>query len=145
MITKSDYMIFLKHPAWLWIKKHAKTMLPAVDPGTQAIFDTGHKFEQYAEALFPGGVTLGFNDYDEYLSLPEKTTAAIESGVKTIFQGRFEYEQLTFICDIIQVTGDKEVDLIEIKSSTSAKPELCRYRIFLAQPSEMLNQQYAPA
>lgn len=122
-LSKSDYTTYLKHPAWLWIKKHAKTMLSPIDPATQAIFDTGHEFEQYAEALFPGGVTLGFNNYEDYRSLPARTTAAIESGVKTIFQGRFEYEQLTFICDIVQVVEGKEVDLIEIKSSTSAKPE----------------------
>jgi hypothetical protein len=122
-LSKSDYSTYLKHPAWLWIKKHAKTILPAIDPATQAIFDAGHEFEQYAEALFPGGVTLGFNDYDEYLSLPERTTRALDEGVLTIFQGRFEHEQLTFICDIIQVVKGKEIDLIEIKSSTSAKPE----------------------
>lgn len=122
-LSKSDYTTYLKHRAWLWMKKHAKTLLPPIDPATQAIFDTGHEFEQYAEALFPGGVTLGFNDYDEYLSLPERTTQALDEGVLTIFQGRFEHEQLTFICDVIQVVDGKEVDLIEIKSSTSAKPE----------------------
>lgn len=122
-ISKSDYVTYLKHPAWLWIKKHAKTILPPIDPATQAIFDTGHEFEQYAEALFPGGVTLGFSDYDEYLSLPERTTQALDEGIHTIFQGRFEHEQLTFICDVIQVVGNNEVDLIEIKSSTSSKPE----------------------
>lgn len=99
-ISKSDYMLYLKHPAWLWIKKHAKTLLPPVDPATQAIFDTGHAFEQYAEALFPGGVTLGFDDYDEYLSLTDRTTQALNDGAKTIFQGRFEYDQITFICEI---------------------------------------------
>lgn len=122
-LSKSDYTTYLKHPAWLWIKKHAKTLLPPIDPATQAIFDTGHEFEQYAEALFPGGVTLGFSDYDEYLSLPERTIQALEEGVLTIFQGRFEHKELTFICDVIQVVDGKEVDLIEIKSSTSAKPE----------------------
>jgi hypothetical protein len=122
-LSKSDYTTYLKHPAWLWIKKHAKTILPPIDPATQAIFDTGHEFEQYAEALYPGGLTLGFSDYDEYLSLPERTLQALDEGITTIFQGRFEHEQLTFICDVIQVVDKKEVDLIEIKSSTSAKPE----------------------
>jgi hypothetical protein len=123
LLSKSDYVTYLKHPAWLWMKKHAKSMLPPIDAATQALFDTGHEFEKYAEALYPGGVTLGFNDYDEYLSLPERTLEALDQGTKTIFQGRFEHGQLTFICDIIQVVEGREVDLIEIKSSTSAKPE----------------------
>lgn len=122
-ISKSDYMLFLKHPAWLWLKKHDPKKLPPVDASTQAIFDTGHAFEPYAESLFPGGIQLGFSDYDEYRTLPKRTNQLLEDGVKTIFQGRFEYQDLTFICDIIQVVDDKTVDLIEIKSSTSAKPE----------------------
>jgi hypothetical protein len=76
------------------LKNHAKTILPPVDAATLAMFDTGHEFEQYVEALFPDAVTLGFNNYDEYLSLPERTTDALENGATTIFQGRFEYEKL---------------------------------------------------
>lgn len=122
-LSKSDYLLYLKQPAWLWLKKHDPNRLPPVDDSLQAIFDTGHEFEQYAEALFPGGVTLGFNDYDEYKSLPNRTAQALEEGIPIIFQGRFEHENLTFICDIIQFVGKKELDLIEIKSTTSAKPE----------------------
>ncbi|MEI6088742.1 MAG: hypothetical protein WCR66_14210 [Bacteroidota bacterium] len=54
------------------------------------MFDTGHMFEQYAEKKFPNGVTLGFNSYNEYLSLPRWTSEALKSGAKTIFQARFE-------------------------------------------------------
>lgn len=122
-LSKSDYVMFLRHPAWLWLRKHDKDKLPPFDAATQAIFDTGHAFEAYAEALYPGGVTLGFTDYDEYITLPARTKKALAEGEHTIFQGRFEHDNLTFICDIVQVVGDREVDLIEIKSSTSAKPD----------------------
>ena len=122
-ISKSEYMMFLRQPAWLWLKKHDKDKLPPVDDNTQAIFDAGHMFESYAEQLFPGGVSLGFNNYNEYLSLPERTTKALDDGAKTIFQGRFEHDQLTFICDVIDVVSEKEIDLYEIKSSTKAKPD----------------------
>lgn len=121
IISKSDYMLSLRHPAWLWLKKHDAKRLPPIDEATQAIFDTGHEFEQYAESLFPGGVTLGFSDYDEYRTLPERTKQALDEGALTIFQGRFEYEGLTFICDIVQVIAPGVLDLYEIKSSTSAK------------------------
>jgi hypothetical protein len=116
-------MMFLKHPAWLWLKKYDKAKLPPVDENTQALFDSGHKFEPYAEAQFPEGVTLGFSDYDEYLSLPQRTQVAIARGDQVLFQPRFEAEQFTCICDIVSFVGDKEVDLYEIKASTSTKPE----------------------
>jgi hypothetical protein len=98
-----------------------KTSCRLVDDNLQAIFDTGHEFEPYAEAQFPKALQLGFNDYREYLSLPARTNQALADGAKTIFQGRFEYKNFTFICDVIDVVEGKTIDLYEIKSSTSAK------------------------
>jgi hypothetical protein len=122
-LSKSDYMLFLKHPAWLWLKKHNKDKLPPVDESTQAMFDAGHKFEAYAEAIFENGVTLGFNNYDEYNSLAERTQQAFTDGAITVFQSRFVSGEYNCLPDIIDVVGDKEVDLYEIKSSTKVKDE----------------------
>lgn len=116
-------MLFLRHPAWLWLKKYDKDKLPQVDDDTQAIFDAGFLFESYAEQLFPDAVKLGFDGYGEYLSLTRRTEEAIESGAKTIMQARFEADEITCICDAIVRVGDDTFDLYEIKSSTSAKPE----------------------
>ncbi len=121
LLSKSEYMMYLKHPAWLWLKKHDKNKLPEVSADLQAMFDAGHDFEAYAEAHFPDGVQLGFDSYFEYLSLPARTAQALDGGAKTIFQGRFEHQKTTFICDVLRVVGDNELDLYEIKSSTSVK------------------------
>ncbi len=122
-LSKSDYMLNLKHPAWLWYKKHEKHKLPPIDDQLQAMFDAGNVFERYAEETFPKGIHLGFSDFKEYQSLTDRTTRALDDGAKTIYQGRFEHEQLTFICDVLQVVGSKTVELTEIKASTKAKPE----------------------
>ena len=122
-ISKSDYMLFLRHPAWLWLKKFDKYKLPPVDANTQALFDMGHDFESYAEQLFPDGLKLGFNNYDEYLLLPQKTSEVLESGAKTILQGRFEAEGITCIVDVLDRVEGNVFDLIEIKASTRAKTE----------------------
>jgi hypothetical protein len=122
-ISKSDYMIFLKQPAWLWLKKNDPKKLPPVDENTQALFDAGHQFEPYAESQFTEGVTLGFSDYGEYLSLPQRTQDAIARGDQVLFQPRFEWNDFTCICDIVSFVGDNEVDLYEIKASTSVKVE----------------------
>lgn len=123
MLSKSDYMLFLRHPAWMWVKKNDPSKIPPVDDATQALFDSGHRFEPFAESLFPEGLTLGFNDYDEYRSLPKRTQDAIDSGAQVLFQPRFEWQGFTCICDIVSFVGINEVDLIEIKASTSAKTE----------------------
>ena len=122
-LSKSDYMLFLRHPAWLWLKKNDPKKIPPVDENTQAMFDAGHQFEPYVESLFPEGVSLGFSDYDEYRSLPQRTQDAIKRGDKVLFQPRFEWQDFTCICDIVSIVGENEVDLYEIKASTKAKPE----------------------
>lgn len=123
MLSKSDYMLFLRHPAWLWVKKNDPKKIPPVDENTQALFDSGHQFEPYAESQFPEGVTLGFSDYNEYLTLPQRTQDAINGGAPVLFQPRFEWNGFTCICDIVSIVGDNEMDLYEIKASTSASPE----------------------
>lgn len=122
-LSKSDYMLFLRHPAWLWLKKYDKSKLPPIDEDTQAMFDVGHEFESYAEQLFPDAVRLGFSNYDSYLALTNRTLNEINNGTQTILQGRLEADGLTCIFDVLQKVDDKEFDLIEIKSTTKAKPE----------------------
>ena len=121
-ISKSDYMLFLRHPAWLWLKKHARHLLPPVDPALQARFDEGHAFEPYAEALFPGLERLGFSDFSGYQALTSLTQETWRSGATAIAQGRYEDGPITCICDIVSREGEGFV-LSEIKSGTSAKPE----------------------
>src|SRR3989344_2107745 len=123
VLSKSEYLMFLKHPAWLWLKKHDKSKLPEPDAQLQALFDTGHLFEEYAEKLFPGGIKLGFETFEDYKNLPYKTEQVIEKGEKTIFQGRLEVDNITCIFDVLDKVASNEYDLIEIKSSSSAKVE----------------------
>lgn len=123
LFSKSDYMLFLRHPAWLWLKKYQKEKLPSIDEATQEIFDVGHDFEGYAEELFPEATKLSFRNYNEYVSLPARTTAVLKAGVKTILQGRFEADGITCIIDVLDRVSEDTFDLIEIKSSSKAKPE----------------------
>lgn len=121
-LSKSDYMMFLRHPALLWLKKHDPAKIAPIDEATQAMFDAGHDFEKYAEALFPSGTHIGFDNHD-YKSMPYRTQQALDGGADVIFQGRFEYDRMTFICDVIQMVGKKALNLYEIKSSTGAKDD----------------------
>ena len=116
-------MLFLKHPAWLWLKKHDKAKLPAIDAALQAMFDDGKLFETYADKLFPDAVRLGNNSYQAYLNLPKRTKQELIKGTNTILQGRLEGEGITCIFDVLQKVGDHEYDLTEIKSSTEVKEE----------------------
>src|SRR3989344_3519159 len=99
-LSKSEFMMFLKHPAWLWLKKHDSSKLPKPDDNLQALFDAGFEFEKYAMKRFPGAVEIGFKDFNEYGTMPARTKKAMDEGAETLFQARFEAEELTSICDI---------------------------------------------
>ena len=120
--------MFLKHPAWLWLKKYDKDKLPVPDEGLQALFDEGSLFEQYAEKFFPNAVKHGYKNNGEfsgtkYYGLPELTKKELEKGTKVLMQGRLEVDNLTSIFDVIERVEGNMFDLYEIKSSTSVKPE----------------------
>jgi len=128
ILSKSNYMHFLKHPAWLWLEKYKKHLLPPVDEDTQAMFDAGHLFESYAEQLFSGGVTLGYTgggvfDWNLYRTLPQRTQKEIDAKTRIMFQGRVEVDGLTCIFDVLERNENGSYNLYEIKSSTSAKKE----------------------
>ncbi len=125
-LSKSDYMLFLKHPSWLWLKKYDKHKLPPIDDNLQAIFDAGNEFETWAEKLYPNAIKVGLdrsNFYETYITMPSRTKMALDEGATTIFQGRFEEDGITCIFDMLEKVEDKTYDLSEIKSSTKAKPE----------------------
>ena len=134
VVSKSEFMMFLKHPAWLWLKKYDKEKLPLPDKGLQALFDEGTLFEQYAEKLFSNAVKLGYKDGNDfsgtkYYALPNLTTQEIEKGTEVILQGRVEVNLpgqkggITSIFDVLERVSDKTYDLYEIKSATNVKPE----------------------
>jgi len=95
-LSKSEFMMFLKHPAWLWLKKYDKTKLPEPDASLQALFDEGSLFESYAEKIFPEAIKLGYKKEGNvfsgtmYYALPETTLKEIKKGTKVILQGRLE-------------------------------------------------------
>lgn len=123
-LSKSDYMLFLRHPAWLWLKKHDKSKLPAIDESLQTLFDDGKLFETYADQLFPDAVRVGFSFKDNnYSTMPLRTRQTIEAGTETVLQGRFESGKITCIIDVLQKVSENEYDLYEIKSSTEVKDE----------------------
>ena len=123
MLSKSDYMLYLKHPAWLWIKKNRRELIPPIDANLQARFDQGHEFEKYVEPLLAPLVRLGFDDFSAYQLLPNETLKAWEHGAVNVAQGRYVHGQATCIVDVLCKQENGSYKLIEIKSSTGQKAE----------------------
>ena len=128
VISKSEFLLFLKHPAWLWLKKYDKDKLPLPDEDLQALFDEGTLFEAYAEKIFEGAVKLGYKNGKDfsgtkYYALPDLTLKEMEKGTTVILQGRVEVNNITAIFDVLERVDKNTFDLSEIKSSTRVKDD----------------------
>ena len=112
-------MLFLKHPAWLWIKKNAKNLMPPIDEALQARFDDGNAFEPFVEGLFQNLVRLGFDSYSDILiclknngSLEERAEACPKAVMKL-------GQSLAFL-----ICGDEGAYINRNKSSTTDKKNM---------------------
>lgn len=119
-LSKSDFLVFMKHPAWLWLKKFEPAKLPPIDANTQAIFDMGFRFEAQAEKLFSDGVRVT----GDYFEKDRVTARLLATGTQTLFQAKFTAPDNTAcLTDVMVRVGGDEFDVYEIKVSTKAKPE----------------------
>ena len=121
-VSKSDYMDFLRHPAWLWLKKHDPSKIPPIDPATEQRMAAGYDFEEYAEKMFPDATKIGFNSSAEYRTMLSRTAEAWKNGAQCVAQGMYQFGELTCITDVLEADSDGYT-LTEIKSSNKAKPE----------------------
>ena len=97
MISKTDYITYLKHPAWLWLRKNNPDFLPVPDDNTQAIIDEGREFESFAEQAFLDAVHLSRKDFADIQEWADETKVLLEQGVDTILQAAFLHEGLSFL------------------------------------------------
>lgn len=119
-LSKSDFLVFMKHPAWLWLKKFEPAKLPPIDANTQALFDMGFRFEAYAEQLFSDGQRIT----GDYFEKDRMTAKLLATGAQTLFQAKFTAPDNTAcLTDVLVRVGGSEFDIYEIKVSTKAKPD----------------------
>ena len=114
LISKSDFMDFLRHPALLWLKKHEPSKIPPLDSAGEQRMLSGNNFEKYAEKLFPVAVKIGFNSPAEYRTMITRTEDTWRSGAKCVVQGMHKFDNFYCITDVLEVNGDG-FTLTEIK------------------------------
>lgn len=117
-LTKSDYLKYLAHPAYLWLQKYDKDKLPPFDEAGRAMLAQGNEVETYARKLFADGqaVTTLFKD------AVDDTDQLVRQGVHVIYQSTVLTRRSLFaMADILVKNDDGSWDMYEVKSSTKAK------------------------
>ncbi|MEX0748499.1 MAG: DUF2779 domain-containing protein [Candidatus Saccharimonadales bacterium] len=121
-LSKSNFMHWLIHPAYLWLEKHEKKRLPPITQADEFMFSKGHDFEAEARKLFPEGKLVDAKPW-EFAQLKAQTVALMEAREETIFQATaFTERGLLVKSDILKRRGEVW-DLYEVKSSTRVKDD----------------------
>ena len=119
-LSKSDYLKFRVHPAFLWYQKHSPNVLPKPTDNQKYTFQQGDEFEQYAKQLFEGGVEVAAEHYD-FKEVLNQTRQLLSGEWRVVFQPGFMTDDRLYCrSDIIEKTDTGWI-LYEVKSSTSVK------------------------
>jgi hypothetical protein len=118
MLSKSRYTRGINCHKSLWLYVHRKNE-QKISEETQRVFSRGTDVGILAQHYFPGGVLAVEGDYPGYESA-KRTMELIESGVDTIYEATFIYDNTLVAIDILHKENGKW-GLYEVKSTNSAK------------------------
>jgi predicted RecB family nuclease len=121
ILSKSKLMQGLQCEKLLWLSLNEPELQTEVSDSQQMQFDEGNEVGELARKLEGKGVMID-NEYWDYVGAAKKTQEYIENGEKLIFEAAFLKDDLFFRADILKKTK-KGWHLIEVKKSTSVKPE----------------------
>ena len=121
-LSKSRFTEGLQCHRRLWWHAHepdAPELVPG--PQQQAIFDQGSRVGELARTYVPGGTLIDF-PHDQTRRKVEATAAALAAGARVVYEASFLADRVFVALDILErLRGG--FGLIEVKSSTSVKPE----------------------
>ena len=116
-LSKSKYCSAVQCPKMLWLKKNKPEEFDD-SVMNEAILETGNEVGDLAMGLFGDCVEVPFGDLGEMLRI---TKELITAGEKIIAEASFSYNGLFCSVDILKNQGGNQVEIYEVKSSTSVK------------------------
>ncbi|MBU0534115.1 MAG: DUF2779 domain-containing protein [Candidatus Omnitrophica bacterium] len=119
LLTKSNYVIGLQCPKYLWTKLYEKEKIPPYDASTLHRFEEGHLVDKFSRDFFPAGTDIPTEDFMGNI----KQTKELLAQRKLIFQAGILHDPIYSRIDILNPTHHNVWDIIEVKSSTKVKPE----------------------
>jgi hypothetical protein len=121
-LSKSRFQAGLQCPKYLWLQCRAPNLADPVSEGQQAIFDQGHAVGEFARQVYPGGVLVG-EDYTQADQALATTSRLVADGAACLYEAAFRCDGVLVRPDIIFKEDLQHWALVEVKSSTEAKPE----------------------
>jgi hypothetical protein len=120
-LSKSRFLAGLQCHLRLWYECYNRELIPETPPSQQAIFDTGHQVGRLATRLYPGGVLIEEDHLHHEEAVLKTLDAMANPDISAIYEAAFIYDDIRIRVDILQRLKNRKWNLIEVKSSTSAK------------------------
>lgn len=119
ILTKSKYKIGLSCFKSLWTMVNESDKLPRFDEQAQHRVDEGHIVGDYAKQLYPNGIEIKDIKINDVI---DKTKELLKNRVP-LFEAGFLFNNCYTRPDILVPIGNDEWEVIEVKASSSIKPE----------------------
>ena len=114
-LSKSLYCNGVQCPKMLWLKKHRPDLFDD-SVLNQAVLDTGNEVGDLAMGLFGAYTEVPYGDLTEMIRITEDL---IDKGEQVIAEASFSYDGMFCSVDILKNPGCGNVEIYEVKSSTS--------------------------
>lgn len=122
-LSKSRFQAGLQCMKRLYLETYSHDLADAIDPATQAVFDTGNAVGEKARLRFPGG-TLVDESYLEHARAVITTQALLnDPSVPALYEAAVNFESIRARFDILVRKDGQVFDLVEVKSTTKVKEE----------------------
>lgn len=122
-LSKSRVTAGLQCPKRLYLESYEPEKRDPMDPGRLAILEGGRRVGQVARRRFPGGITINDDPRLHDLAVQQTAAALPDPRTAAIYEAAFTFDQIRVRVDILARSGDRDWDLIEVKSSTGFKDE----------------------
>ncbi len=122
-LSKSRFMAGLQCLKRLYLETYARHLADEPDPASQAVLDSGTRVGEIARQRFPGGTLIDEPYYRHAQAVASTSMAMRGEAIPHLYEAAFDFEGIRTRVDVLSRNENGGYDLVEVKSSTSAKSE----------------------
>ena len=118
LLSKSRFGAGLQCHKRLFLECYSPKLADPIDPGQQAIFESGTAVGELARERIPGGrlIEEEYFRHDDAVATTREVIA--DRSVPAVFEAAFTFDGIRVRVDILARKRDGVFDLVEVKSST---------------------------
>ena len=122
-LSKAGFLAGLQCLKRLYLECHHRELAGPADAGQQAVFDAGTAVGELARQRFPGGILIEEEFFEHSRAVMSTQTLLSDASVPALYEAAFTFRGVRTRVDVLSRCGGEGFDLIEVKSTASAKKE----------------------